>query len=299
MVDAIGPAPRGRSHRLAARLLAPLVFAAPAAPQIVTENAGVISPELTILRAVGSVSRSENLDEVRWSHQLLWAPDRANELRLSLPLVWRTARFDSGGGELESHEHGLGDASLRYKRALFRADEVMGSDRWALLFEVGAPTGEHDAEEDGVPVPRPLQLGTGAWSYGAGSAYTWIRDRLRLSVEGFYRHRTRHDGVQLGDTVELNAAWWYRVNPVVFRPGAGPEVRAVLELLSSHTFPSEVDSTEQGDDGGIVWVAPGIHWYPSTNVLLEANVELPLFQDIDDALGERRWSANVVLKLLF
>jgi hypothetical protein len=83
----------------------------PAAAQIVTENAGVISPELTILRESVAEARSENLDEVPWYHQLIFAPDRADEFRLTVPLVLRTARFDPGGGEQEAHQAGLGDVA--------------------------------------------------------------------------------------------------------------------------------------------------------------------------------------------
>ena len=286
--------------RASAGALAALAVAAPASAQIVTENAGVISPELTVLREVAGVSRSANLDEVRWTHQLLFAPDRFHEFRLDLPLVWRRARFDSPGGESESEALGLGDIALRFKQALWRADDVMRSQRWALLAELGAPTGEHDAEEDGVPVPRTLQLGTGDWSLGAGSAYTWIRDRARLSLEGFYRYRTRHDGLRLGASVDLNTAFWYRLSPVVFAAGdERPEIRAVLELLASHAFSSEVGDDHADDDGSLVWLAPGIHFYPRTNLLFEANVQLPLYQDIEDALGDRRWSANLVVKFLF
>jgi hypothetical protein len=277
-----------------------LLVAAPAAAQIVTENAGVISPELTILRESVGVSRSENLDEVRWNHELHYAPDRADEFSLTVPVVWRTARFDPGSGEEEVHEAGLGDVSMLYKRALSRSDDVMHSERWSLLLELGAPTGKHDEEVNGTPVPRPLQLGTGDWSLGGGTAYTWIEDRQRFALEGFYRHRTRHDGVQLGATLDLNAAYWYRFTPAAFRPGEfGSELRGVIELLSTHQFASEVGSDTQDDDGTIVWLAPGIQYYPGTRVLLEANVQVPLAQDIDDALGDRRWSANLVLKLLF
>jgi hypothetical protein len=299
-VRRLGYAGAVSAGRFVAPCVAALLCAELASAQVVTENAGVTSPELTILREVATVSRSENLDELRWSHQLLFAPDRANELRLTLPVVWREARFEGAGGELESHEHGLGDASVRFKRALARSDDVMRSRRWALLLELGAPTGDDDAKEEGVRLPRTLQLGTGDWSLGAGSAYTWIDDRQRVSLEAFYRHRTRHEGIQLGATAELNAAYWYRFVPAAFGThDSGPEIRGVLELLGSHTFASEVGDDSADDEGGIVWLAPGIHVYPAASVLLEANVQLPLFQDLDDDLGDRHWSANVVLKLLF
>jgi hypothetical protein len=276
-----------------------LLLASAARAQIVTENAGVVSPELTIVREQLGLARAENLDEVCWSHHLVVAPDRANELRLTVPVVWRTARFEGAGGAEEAHLAGLGDVTLRYKRALARADEVMASERWALLLELGAPTGESDATAGGSSVPRALQLGGGGWTLGAGGAATWVQDRRRVSVEAFYRHRTRHDGVQLGASADLFAAWWYRIRPVTFAPGqAGAELRAVLELLGRHQFPGEEGSETLDDDGSIVWLAPGVHWYPRTNLLFEANVQVPLVQDIDDALGERRWSANLVVKFL-
>jgi hypothetical protein len=270
------------------------------AAQIVTENAGVLSPELTVLREALGVLHAQHLDELRWSHQLVFAPDRAHELRLTVPVLWREARFPGAGGEEETELAGLGDIALRFKQALWRADDVMRSDRWALLFELGAPTGEHDEVENGTPVPRTLQLGTGDWSLGAGSAYTWIRDRKRFACETFYRHRTRHDGLQLGASADLNAAYWYRFSPAAFTSDSpGPEVRGVIELLGTYTFPSEVGDDTLDDDSTLVWLAPGIHVYPSTRFLLEANVQLPLFQDSDDAVGERHWSANLVLKFLF
>jgi hypothetical protein len=297
-VSLSSPGARGR------QLLGPcglwLALATPATAQIVTENAGVLSPELTIVREIGSVAHSENLDEVRWTQELLYAPDRFHELRLSVPYFWRTARFAGPSGELESHEHGLGDVSVRLKRALSRADDVMRSRRWSLLLELGAPTADSDAEEDGVEIPPALQLGGGGWTLGAGSAWTWIDDRQRVSLEAFYRHRTSHDGVQLGASADLNAAWWYRLRPVAFTPGdEHTEVRGVLELLGTHLFESEVHGDAQDDDGDILWLAPGIHVYPGTHVLLEANVQVPLLQDVDDALGERRFGASLVLKLLF
>jgi hypothetical protein len=281
-------------------LLLGAALASPAAAQIVTENAGVTSPELKVLRESVAVARTENLEDVRWNHELVFAPDRADEFQLTVPIVWREARFSSPGGGEQSEAAGLGDVSLRYKRALWRSDDVMRSERWALLFEVGAPTGEHDARENGVRVPLPLQLGTGDWTIGAGSAYTWIHDRRRFSVEAFYRHHSAHDGVQLGDSAVLNAAYWYRVLPAAFGPNdVGSEVRGVLEVLGSHAFASEVGGSRADDDGTVVSIAPGIQVFPSTRVLFEANVAVPVYQDIDDDLGDRRWSAVFAVKFLF
>lgn len=269
-----------------------------AAGQIVTENAGVLSPELTLVREQLGVSRAENVDEVRWSQHLVLAPDRAHELRLVVPWVWRTARVDAGGSEEEEHLEGLGDVALRFKQALARADDVMSSDRWALLLELGAPTGADDATVDGAELPRALQLGGGGWTLGGGGAWTWIRDRQRVAVEAFYRHRTRHDGVQLGAGADLFAAWWYRIVPAAFDPGEAGELRGVVEVLGSYLFPTEEGDDTLDDGGPIVRLAPGVQWYPRANLLLEANVEVPVYQDVDDAFGDRRWSANLVIKIL-
>lgn len=276
------------------------VLAGPALAQIVTENAGVISPETPILRESLSYFDSENLEEVRWTSQLIFALDTTRELRLTVPLLSRDLSFAGPASEEQADLSGLGDVSLRFKQSLWQRDEVMESTRWALLAEVGAPTGEDDAEENGTTIPKRLQLGTGDWSLGAGTTYTWIRDRQRYSVETLYRHRTRHDGIQLGSSADLNLAYWYRLNPAAFLPGEETtEVRGVLELLSSYRFASEFGSDTQDDDGSLVWFAPGIQIYPGTKVLFEVNVQIPIYQDLDDEIGDRNWAASLAVKFLF
>ena len=281
----------------AALLLAVLCRAAQA--QVVTENAGVISPETPIVREGLSVLDAENLREVRWEHQLIYALDPTREVKLTMPLVWRDVELASAGGVEDADLTGLGDVSLRFKQSLWQEDAVMASTRWAALAEVGAPTGDDDETENGVLIPRRMQLGTGDWSLGAGTAYTWIRDRQRFSAETLFRYRTRHEGLRLGETLDLNLAWWYRITPARFPPGDPPlEVRGVLELLSSYRWPSAGDG-DQDDDGTLVWLAPGLQVYPSKSVLLEAALRAPIHQDLDDALGDRRWAGVLALKFLF
>jgi hypothetical protein len=281
-----------------AGLLLPTAYAS---AQIVTENAGIVSPEAPILRESVSFFDSENLKETRWTSQFIFALDTTRELKLSLPLVSRESTVQlTGGGEETSDLFGLGDASIRFKQSLWQRDDIMESTRWAFLTELGVPTGDDDAEENGTPIPPRLQLGTGDWSFGVGSAFTTIRDRQRFSVEAFYRYRTRHEDVQLGPSTDLNLAYWYRLSPAAFRPEEETtEVRGVLELLSSYRFASEVGNDTQDDSGTLVWLAPGIQIYPGTSVLFEANVQVPLYQDLDDALGDRHWAASLVIKFLF
>lgn len=276
-------------------------LALPAAAQIVTENAGVVSPEAPILRESASFFDSENLRETRWTNQFFFALDTTRELKLSLPLVSRESRFTAPSGQEESaHLVGLGDASLRFKQSLWQRDDIMESTRWAFLTELVAPTGDDDKKEDGVDIPRRLQLGTGDWSFGAGSVFTSIRDRHRFSVEALYRYRTPHEGIQLGPSADVNLAYWYRLSPSAFRKGEETtEVRGVLELLSSYRFASEVGGSSAHDDGALVWLAPGLQIFPGTTVLFEANLLFPIYQDLDDAVGDRRWGASFVLKFLF
>lgn len=278
-----------------------LLLARPALTQVVTENAGTVSPDTPILRESLSFFDSEDLRETRWVHQFLFAFRTGSELKLTVPVIWREISFDDTAGvEHDADLTGLGDASLRLKHVIKKQDDIMESTRWSFLAELGAPTAEEDATEDGVEIPGQLRLGTGDWSLGAGSVFTRIRDRHRFSAEAFYRHRTRHDGLRLGPSADLNLAYWYRLSPSAFRAGEETtEVRGVLELLSSYNFASKLGSDTQEDDGTLVWLAPGIQIYPSPRTLFEANVQLPVAQDLDDALGDRRWAATVAIKLVF
>ncbi len=272
-----------------------------ASAQIVTENAGVVSPETPILRESFTYLDGDHAREFRWSHQLILATDPSREFRLTVPTSWKQVEFAGPGGQREEEElFGLGDLSLRFKQSLWQRDDVMESTRWAALAEVVAPTGEDDEREGGAQIPRRLQLGTGDWTLGAGSAFTVIRDRQRFSAEAYFRHRTPHEGTRFGQTIDLNLAWWCRIKPVQFAPDHDEiEVRGVLELLDTYRFSSQVGGRSAGDDGLLVWIAPGLQVYPSKTFLFEANVQVPVFQNIDDALGDRHVGATLVIKFLF
>ncbi len=75
--------------------------------------------------------------------------------------------------------------------------------------------------------------------------------------------------------MHCNLAYWYRITPGVHPP------------------PDEEVTEVRGV------VAPGIQIYPRRDVLVEASIQIPVVQSIDDALGNRRWRLLLAVKFLF
>lgn len=158
-----------------------LVLAPAAAAQIVTENAGVASPELPALREALTFRSFRSVDEYRLDSQLLWSPTTTFETRTTIPWIWR----DFGAAE----RHGFGDVAVRCKQSVWQQDDVLESTRLAALGELSLPTGDDGwRDESGMVLPAKLQPGSGALGVGGGAAFTVIRDRHRFASELFYRH---------------------------------------------------------------------------------------------------------------
>lgn len=287
--------------RSAYSILALVLFHSVALAQIETEDGAVTSPEIPTLREYFRYLEADNLRDLRLDNQFALGLTPKFELRLTVPIHFREVRFRGATAGRERAElYGLGDTSLRAKYSLFQTDDVMESTRWAALGEFTAPTGEHDKKEGGVEIPRRLQLGTGTWGFGAGTVFTMVRDRHRTSADFYYRYRTRHDGFQPGQSLDLNLAYWFRLHPVEFEPAKKQiEIRPVIELLSSYRFDSQGRSGRLGDEGLQMWLAPGLQLYASPSVQFEFNVKAPLIDTIDDEIGDRKWGGGFAIKIRF
>lgn len=282
-----------KGHSLVAALL---LSASVARGQIVTENAGVQSPETPELQERFEYGRFQSARDLSFVQGLVVGLDRENELRLRVPFTWR--RFESAGGDADFS--GFGDATLHWKHALSREDDVMRSNRWSLIASVTAPTGDNSRIADGIVLPNEARLSLGDWTFALGAATTHISDRHRWSAALMFRHSTPHEGFQRGDEFDLNLAYWYRLLPAVFATTEDvTEVRGVLELLTSWRADSQYGGTKQDDGGVIAWLAPGLQVFPADACLLQMNIELPLAQSVDDALGTRHFAASLTVKILF
>ncbi len=269
-----------------------LLLAGTAVANIETEDAGVLSPETPLLREVLRYLETANVEQILLETQIRAGITRRLEGRASIPFLFRYL----GSKDV----NGLGDVTLRLKWSVHQEDGVMSSTRWALLFESILPTGDDDRDEGGVLLPRRLQPGTGGFGYGIGGVHTIVRDRHRASAALRLRHFTRHEGFRPGPELQLDLAYWYRLAPASFGPETpGWELRGVLEVLTTYRFESRAGGGGAGDEGVIVWFAPGLQIYASPTVQVECNVRLPIVDGIDDVLGDRKWGALLAVKVRF
>lgn len=252
----------------------------PAWAQIETANGAVTSPRSPELKIRSFFQGAENGDSYGLKLVGTWGLSRQDELRFSLPALNREFRGDSG--------FGLGDLYIRYKRSLFQDDDVMSSDRFAVLVDGTLPTGESSHPNR----PARAQLGLGTPQLGAGLVYSVVRDRHRFSAEIGHRQPFGND---LAGTSRLNLAYWYRLTPGKFPEGKQvTEVRGVVELLS------ELRGPERGRDAGtIVLLAPGLQIFPSASNQIELNALIPVAQSLRDPLGKRRIGGSATFKFRF
>lgn len=263
----------------------------PSSAQILTENAGTVSPETPTLREMLSIRRNQGFDEGRIDHSFLFSWEAGREVKIVVPTLQRSVHFD--GQTLNSS--GPGDSVIRYKQVLFKEDGVLASERFAFTAELTLPTGNYNAKfaGNGAELPTELQNGMGSWYLGGGLVYTSILDRQRFSVEGVVR-KPLNGG--LPSETDLNLAYWYRITPVEFSPGE-LELRGVMEVLTSYRF----GGTEEQERmrGTLVWLAPGLQIYPNPDVQFEVGVQIPISQSVHDFVGRRNIGGLATMKIQF
>jgi hypothetical protein len=264
--------------------------------QVVTENAGTVSPETPIWQSRLEMTRSAHVTDLRAVETLLWAPDGATDVALGVPVHHRDVELGGVSSTLE----GVGDVSLRVKRSLWKEDGVMASARFSALAGTRLPTGEFREVEGAVGVPRKLQLGAGGVELFGGPLFTWIEDRHRFAAEVVGRWVSERDDFQPQPSLQVGLAYWFRLTPArIETAGEQTEVRVVLELTTVFYGESELDGDGIGDDGNITWLSPGVQVYPSFWALFEASVQVPVVETVEDARGDRKFGLLVSIKFLF
>ncbi len=264
-----------------------LLLLAPLAAQLVTTDAGVISPELPTVKERLEWWSREHADELRAITRLSWAPERRLQLDLAVPLVARTVAVPSTGGELRGRQEGLGDLTFGAKWALVRADDVMRSDRLSVLAEVSLPTGDDNAFVDGVDLGPRAALGLGTFGGSLGLGYTLVRDRHRAAVALRGSAFASDDGFAPGEELALDVAWWVRLSPREFLPEhTGLEWRGVLEVLSRWQTDDTVRAIDQQNGGRELSFVFGLQANLNLATSCEVGVVVPLDITTGSPFGE-------------
>lgn len=276
--------------------LALLASAATARGQVVTENAGTLSPETPLWQTRLAYARTHHVTDLSGAETLVWAPDATLDLALTVPVHHRDVAF----GGRDATREGLGDTVLRGKWSVWKVDDVMASTRVSVLAGVELPTGRWSDHEGGQRMSRKLTLGSGTWDLVGGPLFTVIRDRHRFAVEVLGRYGLPGHGFRPGPSLQVGAAYWARLAPARLETaGETTEIRGVLEVTGVVSGESREHGRGLDDQGVVLWLSPGVQVYPDTWVLFEASVQIPVWQTVDDARGNRRVGALVAIKFLF
>jgi hypothetical protein len=273
-----------------------LGLAGAASAQLVTENAGTVSPESPLARLVISGAQWRHVDEFSAAAEFHYGFHPRFEASISVPFIYRDFEINRHYEDIA----GFGDVEVMGKVVVHKEDGVMTSMRTAVLAGIEFPTGKWDDRIGNATLPyaRKLQLGSGTFDFTLGMAFTYIKDRHRFSVDVLGRASTSRGEVSPGPVLRLDVAYWFRLFPAVFEPGeAGMEFRLVVDAWYLHRFHTRGE--ELDDSGDQFWLAPGLQFFATKWLQFEGNVAFALMDSTDDQYGRARWSAFVAVKVLF
>ncbi|EDM49524.1 transporter [Marinobacter algicola] len=184
-------------------------------------------------------------------------------------------------GRISRDTNGIGDVSLFGRYTAYQYDFTGGTFRVAPLFGVTAPTGDSDDRDRFGELPRPLQVGDGAWDGFAGVVATYQRLQYQMDAQLLYRGNGRHDGFAHGDETRLDASLQYRIWPFSLEGISGTPgfTYALLESSLVHRERNEISTGTDANSGGTQWLlAPGLQFI-TRRWVVEGTIQLPVAED--------------------
>ncbi len=270
--------------------LAPALLRAQALP-FHTETALTTAFEERAVRSFAMVGGRDNVRVgVVQLVVLPFAPHERVSTMVALPLVHKRMTSPASGGETLYSNTGVGDLSATLKWAFFARDRLGGTTRLAVMLSGRFPTGSTGAAlEGGGVAPRPLQLGTGAFTAGATLVGTMVRGRWGISADVGHARSATGDGYRFGSVTRYDIAVGVRF------PGYIATIHTkTLQLYLEWNGvvrgrDDDAGSTLPDTGGHTAFLGPGLQWVVLPQLLFEGSVQLPVIQNSDPrvALGGR------------
>ena len=127
-----------------------------------------------------------------------------------------------------------------------------------------------------------LQLGTGSWDFPFGLSFTRSTGRVALNADVFYRVNTEHETISFGNQFNYDLALGYRLYPVQYETYREKVINLYLEINGQVNGKNKVEGeTAENSGGHTIFLSPGVQWVLLQNLLLEASVQLPVFEDFN------------------
>ena len=198
------------------------------------------------------------------------------QLSVLVPHVTRT--LEAGSEEFQSS--GLGDTVLVAKWRYYRWDDTGKALNCAILAGLETPTGEDDAEDNGVRLPAELQPGSGSWDPALGTAVTYEPGRWRFNAALLYQRNGKGaEDYKFGDEtfgeIAIGNRFW-------LEPYPGPFMRFDALIRYRH----QARATQAGglvhDSGSeVVTAGATLAFRPQPTIDLQLFLEYPIHQDVD------------------
>jgi len=170
---------------------------------------------------------------------------------------------------------GMGDVAVTAKFALYTRTRhrVVGGAGIKL------PTGEYRLRDSDNVINEPtIQPGTGSYDYLFSVFYDYQLQPHKFDtfLSVLYRVNTQNDlDYEFGDTETVNAGVNYRVKSKMIVSGQVNVRSAGRDQYKGQNVPSTGSTS--------VYVTPGVHVQASDKLSLYTHLQLPVYQDVNDA----------------
>lgn len=245
-------------------------------------NVGIFSGTAAVGRVeFGEMSRpGMDISTITVPTVLLYSPTTYSAFGIVVPYVEKRLKLRGKKAEFTG---GLSDIRLLGRYKFFSQPQMRVWNQAAAQFTLKLPTGATDRRVH-LPVSpsvrRALQPGTGATDFIFELTGGRFTTRYNLLANIGYRLNTEDDDIAFGDRFFVNGDMEYFLFPRLTRKH-GQEVISLLELSYVHVERDQWKGKEVPNSGGnSLFLAPGLQWIVNERFLIEASVQLPVFQDL-------------------
>lgn len=194
---------------------------------------------------------------------------------------------------------GLGDMKLFGRYTLFKNNFKGGSFRIAPFAGIEVPTGKNKIRDGLGRLPASVQPGSGSWDPFAGVVMTYQTLDFQVDAQVSYKANTAANGFEFGDVTSLDASLQYRLWPGDLSGNVPGFLYGVLEAKLIHKGHNLNNGLEDLNSGGTALsLVPGVQ-YITRRWIVEASVQLPVFQDLNGTQLENDYVARAGFRFNF